>query len=464
MALPQCIIRYLLEYGCFAAIIVVFFYDVCKVSKRRFIANTALCLIVITAMRVACEMAYDAISMRTAREIANTYYFVFLILFIAACVAITTTALKRFIKPVPWTMIFYVLAVTLETACFITVNVLFDLEVMSDNDFRGMLMYCARLILFSIVFCIVIRKFISPLFRRYHDKKTWLMLSISPLIGAVGYYVIFDTQTNEYLNFTVNTFIGQWIVYAALMAANALGAASVKRSIEAAEDKEKLDAANKMLTLQKEQYVSMAQQIENTRRLRHDFHHQAAAMSEMLKAGDVVILEEYLSQYAKEIPHAIVSTGNASADASFGYYISLAEKENIKVDHQIIMPAESRIEDTDLAVLIGNCMENAIEASRFIPEDKRMIKVRSKISGDFLMIVFENRFDGMIVMQDGKIMSRKRSIKAAGNMAEEISSTEGVGLGSVHRIVDDYGGEMQVTHEGGMFSVKVSIRYREKET
>ena len=60
-------------------------------------------------------------------------------------------------------------------------------------------------------------------------------------------------------------------------------------------------------------------------------------MSEMLKAGDVVILEEYLSQYAKEIPHAIVSTGNASADASFGYYISLAEKENIKVDHQIIM-------------------------------------------------------------------------------------------------------------------------------
>src|SRR5574344_1720866 len=112
MALPQCIIRYLLEYGCFAAIIVVFFYDVCKVSKRRFIANTVFCLIVITAMRVACEVAYNAMSMRTTRESANTYYFVSLILFIAACIAITTAALKRFIKPVPWTMIFYVLAVT----------------------------------------------------------------------------------------------------------------------------------------------------------------------------------------------------------------------------------------------------------------------------------------------------------------------------------------------------------------
>jgi hypothetical protein len=72
-----------------------------------------------------------------------------------------------------------------------------------------MLMYCVRLILFSIVFCIVLRKFISPLFRRYHDKKTWLV------------------------------------------------------------------------------------------------------MSEMLKAGDTDRLEEYLSRYAKETPHASLGTGNA---------------------------------------------------------------------------------------------------------------------------------------------------------
>ncbi len=103
------------------------------------------------------------------------------------------------------------------------------------------------------------------------------------------------------------------------MAANAVCAVNVTHSIQATEYNRKLKATTKLLDLQKEQYSHMAELMNQTSELRHNFHHQANAMSELLQTGQVDELRIFLSRYAEEIPRKNISTGNAVADAVFGH-------------------------------------------------------------------------------------------------------------------------------------------------
>jgi sensor histidine kinase regulating citrate/malate metabolism len=89
----------------------------------------------------------------------------------------------------------------------------------------------------------------------------------------------------------------------------------------------------------------------------------------------------------------------------------------------------------DLCVIMGNLLENAVEACRYVEE--KFIKVRAVVDGDFLTVVVENSFDGIWRYEGGVYMSRK-----------EAPETRGVGLSSVRAVCEKYGGLMQVDMDG----------------
>ena len=426
------LVFYFVKYSAFAAIIAAFFCDFAKTSKKPFFLWAVVCVLYVAGAKVLFE------------QLPGSLYNVGVLISVVNCIACASVALKLLVD-IPKSHMVYAFSVTLEYACFITGNAVWDVADYG-NHWYDPWSFLLEMAVLSTTLCLIVRRFITPLYRKKQGSRIWVLLSISPLLGAAGYYVMMNFQGGAYFQFPITTYFCNWILFAALITANAVCVVCVDRSVQAAEYREKLSATNGLLALQREQYIEKAAFAQRTEELRHNFRHQAAAMSELLQKEEYDKLKSYLGEYTQEIPSAAISTGNATADIIFGHYLAIAKEKNISVSYQLTLPVQCRISDLDFTVIIGNCMENAIEASEKLPEGQRELRIRSRLSGDFLLLVFENRFDGRFIRKDGKYYSSKRN-----------GESEGIGLSTVRRAVEQYGGEMAVETDADRFLVKLSV-------
>jgi sensor histidine kinase regulating citrate/malate metabolism len=98
----------------------------------------------------------------------------------------------------------------------------------------------------------------------------------------------------------------------------------------------------------------------------------------------------------------------------------------------------------DLCIVVGNFLENAIEACRIMKHGEKFIRVRAQIKNDALSVAVENSFDGEWRERGGVYMSRK-------NPGGEGVPREGVGLTSVRAVCAKYDGKMKVGIKGNVW-------------
>ena len=93
---------------------------------------------------------------------------------------------------------------------------------------------------------------------------------------------------------------------------------------------------------------------------------------------------------------------------------------------------------------VGNLLENALNASKKLPPEKRRVNVMSSMLSDVMLgISIDNTYDGAITWKDGLPVS---SVKG-----------HGTGLISVRNTVNHYSGHMDINAEGGIFSADVIL-------
>ena len=132
-------------------------------------------------------------------------------------------------------------------------------------------------------------------------------------------------------------------------------------------------------------------------------------------------------------------------DSVINYKLSQAEKQGCNIQTEISLPDIIHIEDDDLVVVIGNLLDNAMEAVRELKENK-YIQVKIKYDRECLVVKIVNSFDGKIMIKRGKIQTRK-----------ENREFHGIGLQSVKNVVDKYQGDLQYEYKDNRFSVVVLI-------
>ena len=102
------------------------------------------------------------------------------------------------------------------------------------------------------------------------------------------------------------------------------------------------------------------------------------------------------------------------------------------------------ISDSNLCIIVGNLLENALEACEQITEG-RSITFTSRLQGDFLFIAMDNTFNGVVKMQGEQYISHKRN---------EI----GTGLVSIRSVVEKAGGKAKFEAKGKVFQSSVYFR------
>lgn len=226
------------------------------------------------------------------------------------------------------------------------------------------------------------------------------------------------------------------LTYAVLLLVIYLLDSVIRQVSENAVLKEQARLIEIQLDSQREQYRRIAQSIEQIKIMRHDIRHQLAAIGQL--AGEVKV-KGYIGELIGAIPETPENEYcvNYAVNAVVAHYISGAAQDGIQTDIRLDIPEQAGcVSDMDLCVVMGNLLENALDACRRVERGERFIRVRANIDGVYLSMMVENSFNGIWSERGGVYLSMKR----VGGEAEQ----QGIGLSSVKAVCAKYGGLAKV--------------------
>ena len=98
----------------------------------------------------------------------------------------------------------------------------------------------------------------------------------------------------------------------------------------------------------------------------------------------------------------------------------------------------------DIVTIFGNAIDNCIEAVIKLPKDCRAITVRMHEYDTWLVVSFENSFEGDLRWKEHKLISTKTD-----------GNEHGYGLASIENVVEKYGGNVTVDSCGTQFFLTI---------
>lgn len=203
------------------------------------------------------------------------------------------------------------------------------------------------------------------------------------------------------------------------------------------------EAMAQLLRSQHDQYEITRRSIDEVNRKHHDMkHHLDAIRSEQdatTRARMLDGLEESIRRYG-----AVVRTGNHVLDAIVTAKLARAGERGIEVSVVADGALLSFMRPLELTSLVGNALDNAIEgAARVSAEDLRVIRFAVFAQDDFAMVRIENTFDGVVLRDGDRIVTRQRG------------RGHGYGLRNIETAAAAYGGAVAITADDRWFSLRV---------
>ncbi len=215
----------------------------------------------------------------------------------------------------------------------------------------------------------------------------------------------------------------------------------------------KKDKENELARQQNEsfrlQYKKFKERWKKLCILRHNMANHYALEMGYLEKGQYDMLLEYCGERLEEIkkPIHIINTGSIGLDSILNYKLETARKYQIKVECQIDIEKEVTVSDIDLNILIGNLLDNAIEALTELEGDKRKLHLAIKAEQATFLLKASNPYEGYRVKKyRGNFLTNK-----------EDKRIHGWGLKEVKRVVKKYHGKMIIHTENGEFNVRIVI-------
>lgn len=179
---------------------------------------------------------------------------------------------------------------------------------------------------------------------------------------------------------------------------------------------------------------------------RHDYHNHIQTLMAYLSVAQYEEAARYLELLAEDLTKVdtVLRTGNVMVDAVLNSKLTMIQERDINVDATAMVPKEISISDIDLSVLIGNLMDNAMEACAKVPKEDRFIRIYIDVLKGQLYISVTNSMNGTAKRKGNHILSDKQ-----GN--------HGFGLLRIDDIVAKHGGYLNRRTEDGVFATEVML-------
>lgn len=180
---------------------------------------------------------------------------------------------------------------------------------------------------------------------------------------------------------------------------------------------------------------------------RHDYHNHIQVLKAHMELMQYDEAQEYLDKLEKDLTSVdtVLKTGNVMVDAILNSKLTLIQEHHISVDATAAVPENIAVSGIDLSVLIGNLLDNAMEACMQIPDEKkRFIRIYIDIIKKQLYISVTNSMEGRAKRQENLFLSEKQG-------------SHGFGLVRIDGIVAKYHGYINRQTENEVFATEVML-------
>lgn len=201
----------------------------------------------------------------------------------------------------------------------------------------------------------------------------------------------------------------------------------------------------KIVELQTEQSGRHLDEVRSIHRemrgYKHDFHHHLQTLRGQLEAGEYERALSYIDELDNKLTHVdmLLKTGNVALDAILSGKIAHAREMKIDITIKANVPDKLTISDVELSIIIGNLLDNAIEAC--LRSDAQPPFMRIYISMKGKMLYFS--------MMNSAGEKKKKTGKLFGS---EKAGLHGFGLRRACYIIEQHGGWYKLNSEEGAFT------------
>lgn len=198
--------------------------------------------------------------------------------------------------------------------------------------------------------------------------------------------------------------------------------------------KQQNDLLNKYISEQEEVFISWKESI-------HNHKHKLIAINQMLKQKQYSDAEEYIEKELELFKDKAfyVHTGNNTIDVLLSNKMHIAKKHGITFTTNISITGPLKISDVDLSVILGNLLDNAIEAVQSESEKNMYLQISANDT------VFAIKVANTYTKPELTTETRKEK------------KFHGIGIKSIKNIVSGYGGEFTLTLDDGLVTASVII-------
>ena len=195
---------------------------------------------------------------------------------------------------------------------------------------------------------------------------------------------------------------------------------------------------------------------QTMRAWRHDYHNHIQSVKALLSMGRQAELSEYLDNLEKDLDSIDIAirTGNVGLDAILSSKVSIARKNNIEVNCTAKVPQNLKITDVHLCAIVGNLMDNAIEAC-----EKMRCNTNcgdsEKAAPRFIRVyigLFKSQLYISVTNSTKEIKRRRVTELVTSKLGEH-----GFGLRRIDKIVEHYDGYVNRKNEPGVFATEVLL-------
>lgn len=307
------------------------------------------------------------------------------------------------------------------TYCGVDVSIL-----TTDILARSLYLIIGHVLLFSLIFCVCLinRPAKDPM-----NIKSLLLVSpcwvISITLCLLLAWQLFITQISIHPLYL--------FVLLGLLYTNLVIIYYTNKINKQAQEKIQFEMAEHHFKLQQTYYDQLRAQHEDIRALWHD-------IAKYIRAAQIETVSEAMTQ-ANEMLNAVISVvdvNNPVVSAILNEYHHSAKKLDITLLLDVQIPPKLFVTAADLYVLIGNTMDNAIEACSEMPLEQRVISLSLKTHNDMLFFDIQNPY----------LDTHKKQYRG---------NTHGYGLKNVSRCIEKYRGTLDTNNENGIFRVTAHL-------
>lgn len=209
---------------------------------------------------------------------------------------------------------------------------------------------------------------------------------------------------------------------------------------------------NKQIELCKSQIQEREEANLNIRKMKHDIENHLLCIREYLEHYE----SEYAKKYVDDLLHGNayfkenmdINTGNIVVDALLKHKFMIMQQNGIELKTHIEIPYNMQINDADLCIIMGNCLDNSIEAAcKIDDQDAKYIWLELIYRKKSLLLKIENPYSGNIIRDmKGNLLTTKKDVE-----------NHGLGLNSVQKAVEKYNGQMETIAKDGVFKIQILL-------